>query len=147
MGATLSFVTPYVAMRFYVLPDVLLEPFYVSTLVFYSIVAKRVYRKCHVSLSDRVTLVDLVELDMLDSGIDLLPDTQPISIPPYLMALVELKELKEQLKDFQIRVSCDGLDKVTIKNKYPLPMIDYLFDQLQGASYFSKLIYDRFITN
>uniref|UniRef100_M1DCD2 Gag-pol polyprotein n=1 Tax=Solanum tuberosum TaxID=4113 RepID=M1DCD2_SOLTU len=65
-GATLSFVTPYVAMRFDVLPDVLLEPFSISTLVGDSIVAKRVYRKCPVSLSHRVTLVDLVELDMLD---------------------------------------------------------------------------------
>ena len=35
----------------------------------------------------------------IDFGIDLLPDTQPISIPPYKMALEELKELKEQLKD------------------------------------------------
>ena len=31
------------------------------------------------------------------------------------------------------------LNKVTIKNKYPLPRIDDLFDQLQGASYFSKI--------
>nr|ABI34336.1 hypothetical protein SDM1_41t00011 [Solanum demissum] len=35
----------------------------------------------------------------IDFGIDLMPDTQPISIPPYRMALAELKELKEQLKD------------------------------------------------
>ena len=35
----------------------------------------------------------------IDFGIDLLPYTQPISIPPYIMALAELKELKEQLKD------------------------------------------------
>jgi len=35
----------------------------------------------------------------IDLGIDLLPDTQPIPIPPYKMALAELKELKEQLKD------------------------------------------------
>ena len=35
----------------------------------------------------------------IDFGIDLLPDTQPISIPPYRMAPTELKELKEQLKD------------------------------------------------
>ncbi|WMV29489.1 hypothetical protein MTR67_022874 [Solanum verrucosum] len=34
----------------------------------------------------------------IDVGIDLLPDTQPISIPPYRMAPAELKELKEQLK-------------------------------------------------
>ena len=31
------------------------------------------------------------------------------------------------------------LNKVTIKNKYPLPRIDDLFDQLQGVSYFSKI--------
>ena len=35
----------------------------------------------------------------IEFGIDLLPDTQPISIPPYRMAPAELKELKEQLKD------------------------------------------------
>jgi len=63
--ATLSFVTQYMAMRFDVPPDVLLEPFCISTLVGNSIMAKRVYMKCHVSLAHRVTLVDLVELDML----------------------------------------------------------------------------------
>ncbi|KAH0730003.1 hypothetical protein KY289_001191 [Solanum tuberosum] len=67
----------------------------------------------------------------IDFGIDLLSDTQSISILPYRMAPTELKELKEQLKDL--------LDKVTIKNKYPLPRIDDLFDQLQGATYFSKI--------
>lgn len=36
----------------------------------------------------------------IDFGIDLLPDTQPISIPPYHMVLEDLKELKDQLKDF-----------------------------------------------
>ncbi|WMV50989.1 hypothetical protein MTR67_044374 [Solanum verrucosum] len=102
----------------------------------------------------------------IDFGIDLLSDTQPISIPPYYMALTKLKELKEQLKDFLdkgfIRPSMfpwvapilfvrkkDGslcmcinyrkLNRVTIKNKYSLPRIDDLFDQLQGASYFSKI--------
>src|SRR5687767_907514 len=102
----------------------------------------------------------------IDFGIDLLPDTRPISIPPYRMAPAELKELKEQLKDLLdkgfIRPSIspwgapvlfvrkkDGtlrmcidyrqLNKVTIKNKYPIPRIDDLFDQLQGASHFSKI--------
>ncbi|WMV50937.1 hypothetical protein MTR67_044322 [Solanum verrucosum] len=102
----------------------------------------------------------------IDFGIDLLPDTQPISIPPYRMAPAELKELKEQLKDFldkgfirpsispwgapvlfvkkkngSLRMCIDyrQLNKVTIKNKYPIPRIDDLFDQLQGASHFSKI--------
>ncbi|XP_070018086.1 uncharacterized protein [Nicotiana sylvestris] len=35
----------------------------------------------------------------IDFGIDVIPGTQPISIPPYRMAPTELKELKEQLKD------------------------------------------------
>ncbi|KAF3652968.1 putative eukaryotic translation initiation factor 5-like [Capsicum annuum] len=93
----------------------------------------------------------------IDFGIDLLPDTQPIFIPPNRMAPTELKELKEQMKDLLdkefIRPSIslwsapvlfvhkkDGslkmcidyhqLNKVTVKNKYPLPRIDDLFDQL-----------------
>ncbi|WMV41242.1 hypothetical protein MTR67_034627, partial [Solanum verrucosum] len=71
----------------------------------------------------------------IDFGIDLLPDTQPISIPPYRMAPAELKELKEQLKDLLekgfIRPNYRQLNRVTVKNKYPLPRIDDLFDQLQ----------------
>ena len=102
----------------------------------------------------------------IDFGIDLLPGTKPISIPPYRMAPAELKELKDQLddlldkglilpsvspwgapvlfvrkKDGSLRMCIDyrQLNKVTIKNKYPLPRIDDLFDQLQGASHFSKI--------
>ena len=102
----------------------------------------------------------------IDFSIDLEPGTKPISIPPYHMAPAELKELKDQLQDLLskgfIRPSVspwgapvlfvkkkDGtmrmcidyrqLNKVTVKNKYPLPRIDDLFDQLQGASLFSKI--------
>ena len=44
-------------------------------------------------------------------------------------------------KDSTLRLCIDyrELNKVTIKNKYPLPRIDDLFDQLQGAQYFSKI--------
>ena len=82
------------------------------------------------------------------------------------MATDELKELKEQLqelqekgyirpssspwgspilfvrkKDASLRMCIDyrSLNEVTIKNKYPLPRVDDLFDQLQGAKYFSKI--------
>ena len=98
--------------------------------------------------------------------IDLVPGTTPISIPPYRIAPAELKELKTQLedlvekgfirpsmspwgapvlfvkkKDGTLRLCIDyrQLNRVTIKNKYPLPRIDDLFDQLQGASVFSKI--------
>ena len=96
----------------------------------------------------------------IDFCIDLEPGTRPISIPPYRMAPAELRELKAQLQELLgksfIRPSAspwgapvlfvkkkDGsfwmcidyrqLNKVTIKNKYPIPRIDDLFDQLQGA--------------
>ena len=82
------------------------------------------------------------------------------------MAPAELKELKEQLeellrkgfvrpsispwgapilfvkkKDGTMRLCVDyrELNKITIKNKYPLPRIDDLFDQLSGATIFSKI--------
>ena len=98
--------------------------------------------------------------------IDLIPGTSPIAKRPYRMAASELAELKEQLEELQridsIRPSSspwgapvlfvkkkDGsmrlcvdyraLNEVTIKNKYPLPRIDDLFDQLKGAKYFSKI--------
>ncbi|XP_073057258.1 uncharacterized protein [Primulina eburnea] len=102
----------------------------------------------------------------IDFSIDLMPGTAPISRAPYRMAPAELKELKEQLQDLlekgYIRPSMspwgapvlfgkkkDGsmrmcidyrqLNRVTVKNKYPLPRINDLFDQLQGNSVYSKI--------
>ncbi|TMX05241.1 hypothetical protein EJD97_000237 [Solanum chilense] len=76
--ATLSFVTPLIAKRFEILPDMLLELILVSTSVGESIISKRVYRNCPISFPNRVSNVDLVELDMLDFdiilGIDWLHD-------------------------------------------------------------------------
>ncbi|KAH0765327.1 hypothetical protein KY285_001198 [Solanum tuberosum] len=75
----------------------------------------------------------------IDFCIDLEPGTCPISIPPYRMAPTELRELKK--KDGSMRMCIDyrQLNRVTIRNKYPLPRIDDLFEQLQGASVFSKI--------
>ncbi|KAH9705011.1 Endonuclease [Citrus sinensis] len=102
----------------------------------------------------------------IEFSIDLVPGTAPISIAPYRMAPAELKELKIQLqelvdkefirpsvspwgapvlfvkkKDGTLRLCIDyrQLNKVTVRNKYPLPRIDDLFDQLQGAKVFSKI--------
>ncbi|XP_052874567.1 uncharacterized protein LOC128280458 [Gossypium arboreum] len=69
----------------------------------------------------------------VEFAIEVYPGTALISIPPYRMSPTELKELKVQLQDL-----LDRLNKVTIKNQYPLPRIDDLFDQLKGASVFSK---------
>jgi hypothetical protein len=101
----------------------------------------------------------------VEFSIDLVPGTAPISKAPYRMAPAKLKELKGQLeelldkgfirpsaspwgapvlfvkKDGSMRLCIDyrELNRVTIKNKYPLPRIDDLFDQLQGAQVFSKI--------
>ncbi|XP_071928113.1 uncharacterized protein [Coffea arabica] len=96
----------------------------------------------------------------IEFKIDLVPGTAPIAKMPYRMAPAELKELKLQLqdllergfiresespwgapvlfvkkKDGSLRLCIDyrGLNDVTMKNKYPLPHIDELFHQLQGA--------------
>jgi hypothetical protein len=98
--------------------------------------------------------------------IELLPRTSPISKRPYRMPMNELVELKKQIAELQakgfIRPSLspwgahvlfmekkDGsqwmcvdyysLNEVTIKNKYPLPRIEDLFDQMKGVSIFSKI--------
>jgi hypothetical protein len=98
--------------------------------------------------------------------IELQPGTAPISKRPYRMPPNELAELKIQLqdlldkgyihpsaspwgcpalfvkkKDNSLRLCVDyhPLNAVTIKNKYPLPRIDILFDQLAGAKVFSRI--------
>ncbi|XP_052732478.1 uncharacterized protein LOC128196266 [Vigna angularis] len=98
--------------------------------------------------------------------IDLVSTAGPISIAPYRMSPAELTELKEQIeelmdkkfirpsaspwgapvllvkkKDDSSRLCIDyrQLNKLTIKNKYPLPRIDDLLDQLHGATVFSKI--------
>ncbi|KAG5603456.1 hypothetical protein H5410_034826 [Solanum commersonii] len=65
-GLSLSFVTPYVAMNFDVLPEQLSEPVSVSMPVGESILAERVYRDCPVSVNHKSTMAALIELDMVD---------------------------------------------------------------------------------
>jgi hypothetical protein len=98
--------------------------------------------------------------------IELVPDTAPIFKRPYRMVANQLDELKEQLQEFldkgyirpsaspwgapvifvpkkdgtqRMYVDYHSLNEVTIKNKYPLPRIDDLLDQLKGACVFSKI--------
>nr|GEY80591.1 hypothetical protein [Tanacetum cinerariifolium] len=98
--------------------------------------------------------------------IELILGAQPISKAPYRTTPVELKELKDQLqellergfirpsvspwgalvlfvkkKDGSMRLCIDyrELNRIMVRNRYPLPRIDNLFDQLQGAKFFSKI--------
>ncbi|WVZ89808.1 LOW QUALITY PROTEIN: hypothetical protein U9M48_036167 [Paspalum notatum var. saurae] len=99
-------------------------------------------------------------------SIELVPGTAPIYKKAYRVAGVELLEVKKQIdellekgfirkstspwaspilltekKDGKLRMCVDyrGLNAVTVKNKYPLPRIEDLFDQLKGACVFSKI--------
>ncbi|GKC25858.1 hypothetical protein Tco_1073317 [Tanacetum coccineum] len=98
--------------------------------------------------------------------IDLVPEAMPIAKSPYRLAHMELQELLNQLKKlqdkgfirpssspwgapvlfvkkkydlFRMCINYQELNKLTIRNRYPLLRIDDLFDQLQGSQYFSKI--------
>ncbi|GJR20242.1 putative reverse transcriptase domain-containing protein [Tanacetum coccineum] len=98
--------------------------------------------------------------------IDLIPGAAPVARAPYRLAPSEMKELLEQLKElsnkgfirpssspwgapvlfvkkkdgsFRMCIDYRELNKLTVKNRYPLPRIDDLFDQLQGSSVYSKI--------
>ena len=102
----------------------------------------------------------------IDFIIELVPGAATVSKTPYRMSIPESLELKMQLqellekkyikpsvspwgapvlfvkkKDGTLRLCIDyiQLNKFTVKNKYPLPQIDDLFDQMRGAKVFSKI--------
>ena len=102
----------------------------------------------------------------VEFSIELILGARPVSKAPYRMAPLELAEVKRQIeelmqkqfirpsaspwgapvllvkkKDGKLRLCVDyrELNKLTVKNKYPLPRIDDLLDQLGGAKVFSKI--------
>ena len=102
----------------------------------------------------------------VDHTINLVPGAEPPHRPVYRMSFEEMDELKQQLADLlskgfirpstspfgapvlfvhkkegTLRLCVDyrALNKITIKNRYPLPRIDELMDRLVGASYFTKI--------
>ncbi|GJT69773.1 putative reverse transcriptase domain-containing protein [Tanacetum coccineum] len=111
-------------------------------------------------------LPGLPPVRQVEFQIDLIPGATPIAQAPYRLAPSEMQELSNQLQELAdqgfIRPSTspwgapvlfvkkkDGsfrrcidyrkLNKLTVKNRYPLPKIDNLFDQLQGSSVYSKI--------
>jgi hypothetical protein len=102
----------------------------------------------------------------IEFSIELLPGTAPISKRPHRMDVKDLAELKKQIEELlskwffhpsslpwgaptlfvdkkngsrRMCVDYQSLNEVTIKDKYPLPRIDDLFDQMRGAKVFSKI--------
>ncbi|GJV13792.1 putative reverse transcriptase domain-containing protein [Tanacetum coccineum] len=102
----------------------------------------------------------------IEFRIELVPEAMPVAKSPYRLEPSELEELSGQLKElhdkgfirpssspwgasgmfvkkkngsFRMCIDYRELNKLTIKNRYPLPRIDNLFDKLQGSQYFSKI--------
>jgi hypothetical protein len=102
----------------------------------------------------------------VEFAIELIPGTAPIFKRAYRVSGPELVELKKQIDELlekgyirpstspwaapvlfmekkdgtkRMCIDCRALNEVTVKNKYPLPRIEDLFDQLRGASVFSKI--------
>ncbi|GKB59861.1 putative reverse transcriptase domain-containing protein [Tanacetum coccineum] len=98
--------------------------------------------------------------------IDLIPGAAPVAWAPYRLDPSEMKELSDQLQElfgkgfirpssspwgdlvlfvkkkdgsFQMCIDYRELNKLTVKNRYPFPRTDYLLDQLQGSSVYSKI--------
>nr|GEZ79418.1 putative reverse transcriptase domain-containing protein [Tanacetum cinerariifolium] len=111
-------------------------------------------------------LPGLPPVRQVEFQIDLIPGAAPIARAPYKVAPSEMQELSNQLqelvnqgfiqpstspwgapvlfvkkKDGSFRMYIDywELNKLTIKNRYPLPKIDDLFDQFQGLSVYLKI--------
>nr|GEW13013.1 hypothetical protein [Tanacetum cinerariifolium] len=117
----------------------------------------------------KVFLEDLSGLPpapLVEFQIDLIPGAAPVARAPYRLAPSKMKELSEQLQElfekgfirpssspwgatalfikkkdgsFIMCIDYRELNKLTVKNRYPLPWIDDLFDQLQGSSVYSKI--------
>ncbi|GJU60087.1 putative reverse transcriptase domain-containing protein [Tanacetum coccineum] len=117
-------------------------------------------------IHDDGNLSGLPPTRQVEFQIDLVPGAAPVARAPYQLAPSEMKELSEQLKElsdkgfirpssspwgapvlfvkkkdgsFRVCIDYRELNKLTVKNRYPLPRIDDLFDQLQGSSVYSKI--------
>ncbi|GJR38239.1 putative reverse transcriptase domain-containing protein [Tanacetum coccineum] len=111
-------------------------------------------------------LPGLPPVRQVEFQIDLIPRAAPLARTPYRLAPSEMQELSNQLQElvdrgfirpstspwgapilfvkkkdgsFRLCIYHRELNKLTIKNRYPLPMINDLFDQLQGSSVYSKI--------
>nr|GFA41311.1 putative reverse transcriptase domain-containing protein [Tanacetum cinerariifolium] len=102
----------------------------------------------------------------VDFQINLVPGAAPVARAPYRLAPAKMQQLSTQLQElsdkgfirpssppwgapvlfvkkkdgsFRMCIDCRELNKLTVKNRYPLPRIDELFDQLQGSRVYSKI--------
>ncbi|GKF51677.1 hypothetical protein Tco_0148144, partial [Tanacetum coccineum] len=110
--------------------------------------------------------LDSLDSRKIEFRIDLIPSAAPVACAPYRLESSEVNEFSEQLQElskkgfirlslsprgapvlfvkkkngsFRMCIDYRELNKLTIKNRYPLPRIDNLFDQLQSSSVYSNI--------
>ncbi|KAH0746323.1 hypothetical protein KY285_007980 [Solanum tuberosum] len=192
-GASLSFVTPFVAKKFHVEPELLRESYKVSTPIGAYIIARKLHAyyasiDCRTrrvkfqfprepilewesqnvvvkgrfiscikarKLISKGCLYHLVRVRDVESKtlpiesvpivnefLDVFPNDLP-GVPPERPSQspwgAPVLFVKKKYGSLRMCIDYRQLNRVTVKNKYPFPRIDDLFDQLQGASHFSKI--------
>ncbi|GJR02178.1 putative reverse transcriptase domain-containing protein [Tanacetum coccineum] len=98
------------------------------------VVGERPEEKARLLMSAKASDKKQEEIVVVRDFPELIPGATPVAKSPYRLAPSEVEELPGQLKELQDK----ELNKLTVKNRYPLPRIDDLFDQLQGSQFFSK---------
>ncbi|GKC11213.1 putative reverse transcriptase domain-containing protein [Tanacetum coccineum] len=130
------------------------------------VIGERPKEKSRLLMSAKTSDKKQKEIVVVRDFPELIPGAVPIIKSPYCLAPSELEELSGKLKElhdkgfirpssspwgapvlfvkkkdgsFRMCIDYRELNKLTIKNRYPLPRIDDLFDQLQGSQFFSKI--------
>ncbi|GJZ35512.1 putative reverse transcriptase domain-containing protein, partial [Tanacetum coccineum] len=133
-------------------------------IILYTKTQEYMLKGCPIFLAN--DLPGLSPTQQVEFQIDLIPSVAPVARAPYRLAPSEMKELSEQLKElsdkgfirpssspwgapilfvkkkdgsFRMCINYQELNKLIVKNHYPLLRIDDLFDQLQGSSVYSKI--------
>nr|GEW22190.1 retrotransposable element Tf2 [Tanacetum cinerariifolium] len=173
IGADRSFVSTAFSSQINITPTALDHYYDVELADVRIIWLNTILRGCTLNFLNHPFNIDLmpVELGCFDAisvefQIDLITGVAPIARSPYRLALFEMKELSDQVKElskksfirhsslpwgasvlfvkkkdasFRMCIDYQELNKLMVKNRYPLPRIDDLFDQLQGSSVCSKI--------
>nr|GEV54648.1 putative reverse transcriptase domain-containing protein [Tanacetum cinerariifolium] len=161
-GADRSFISISLASMLNI-PSITIDTFYDIEMADGNLVSTNtVIKGCTLTLLNQPFEIDLMLIKLVSFDVVIAPVAQT----PYRLAPLEMQELSNQLqeltnrgfirpsispwgapvlfvkkkdKSFRMCIDYQELNKLTIKNRYPLPMIDDLFDQLQGSSVYSKI--------
>ncbi|GKA82045.1 putative reverse transcriptase domain-containing protein [Tanacetum coccineum] len=165
-GADRSFVSTAFSSQIDTTPTTL-DHFYDVELADVRIIGlNTIIRNCTLNFLNHSFYINLMPVELSSFDAVIVPGAAPVARAPYRLAPSEMKELSDQLQElfdkgfirpsslpwgapvlfvkkkdgsFQMCIDYRELNKLTVKNRYPLPRINDLFDQLQGSSVYSKI--------